>query len=236
MGRDAGSHQAGQHNADHLQRRQPQGSSGNRKHVAADEGRDLAEAAITVQPVDVGWAQPAAPPAPAATEGHRAILLECPGRREPVAVALHATASQGTLQGIQGVRLCLVLAIGVQGLAQPFLETPRHVLAVEEPREPCNQPGHQHGTQEGAVGAQEPPVLRGSAEAAQEAPDDDGSACGQEDGGGVGVVAGRQRQEAAQPHLGPEADDEHGEPGRPEDEAEGHEEQLERCHGACGGC
>lgn len=38
VGRDAGSQQAGQHNANELQQRQPQGSRGNIKHVAADEG------------------------------------------------------------------------------------------------------------------------------------------------------------------------------------------------------
>lgn len=86
-------------------------------------------------------------------------------------------------------------------------------------------------------------MLCGSAEAAQEAPDDDGSTGGQEDDRGTGVVIGRQRQVAPQRHVGPEADDKHGQPRCPEDEAEGHEGQLEQGHGvlkpwhraSCGG-
>lgn len=237
LGRDAGSQQAGQHNTDELQQRQPQGTGGDRKHVAADEGGHRAEAAVVVQAARVGRAALAAPAGPAAAEGHRAVLLQPPGRGQPVAVALHTAARQGALQRVQGVRHPVVLPVRQQRLAQPLLETLSQGLAVQQRREPGRQHGRQHGRQEGAVGAQESPVLRSGAEAAQEAPDDDGEAGGQEDGGGAGVAAGRQRQVAAQRHLGPEADDEHGQPRCPEDEAEGHEGQLEQQgHGALGPC
>lgn len=234
MGRDASSQQAGQHNADELQQCQAQGGRGDIKHVAADKGRHLAEASVLVQPVHLGWAVLATPTGPAAAEGHRAVLLQPPGRGEPVPVALHTAAGQSALQSVQGIRRRLVLPVGEQGLAQPLLEALRSVLAVAERREPRRQPGRQHGGQESAVGAEEAPVLRGGAEAAQEAPDDDGGAGSQEDGGRAGVVAGRQRQVAPQRHLGPEADDEHGQPRCPEDQAEGHERQLEHGHAATG--
>lgn len=234
MCRDAGSQQAGQHNTDELQQRQPQGSGGNIKHVGADEGGHPAEAAVGVQAARVGRAAPAAAAGPAAAEGHRAVLLPPPGRGEPVAVALHTAAGQGALQRVQGVRHPVVLPVCQQRLAQPLLEALRQALAVQERREPGRQPGRQHDGQEGAVGAQESPVLRSGAEASQEAPDDDSDAGGQEDGGGAGAVAGRERQVSAQRHLGPEADDEHGQPRCPEDEAEGHEGQLEQGHGALG--
>lgn len=57
VSRDADSHQASQHDADDLQHRQPQGSGGNAEHVAADEGRDLAEAALRVQAACAGRAE-----------------------------------------------------------------------------------------------------------------------------------------------------------------------------------
>lgn len=234
MGWDASSQQAGQHNADELQQCQAQGGRGDIKHVAADKGRHLAEASVPVQPVHLGRAALATPTGPAAAEGHRAVLLQPPGRGEPVPVALHTAAGQSALQSVQGIRRRLVLPVGEQGLAQPLLEALRSVLAVAERREPRRQPGRQHGGQESAVGAEEAPVLRGGAEAAQEAPDDDGGAGSQEDGGRAGVVAGRQRQVAPQRHLGPEADDEHGQPRCPEDQAEGHERQLEHGHAATG--
>lgn len=233
-GRDAGSQQAGQHDADELQQRQPQSRRGKVEHVGADEGRHLAEAAVAVQAACAGRATLAAPAGPTAAEGHGAVLPQPPGRGEPVAVALHAAAGQGALQSVQGVRRPLILPVGEQGPAQPLLEALRDVPAVEERREPGRQPGRKHGGQEGAIGAQEAAVLRGGAEAAQEGPDEDGGAGGQEDGGGAGAAIGRQRQVAAQGHLGPEADDEHDQPRRPEDQAEGHEGQLEHGHGARG--
>lgn len=234
VGRDAGSQQAGQHHTDELQQRQPQGSGGNVEHVGADEGGHPAEAAVGVQAARVGRAALAAAAGPAAAQGHRAVLLQPPGRGEPVAVALHTAAGQGALQRVQGVRHAVVLPVRQQRLAQPLLEALRQALAVQERREPGRQPGRQHDGQEGAVGPQESPVLRSGAEAAQEAPDDDSDAGGQEDGGGTGAVGGRERQVSAQRHLGPEADDEHGQPRCPEDEAEGHEGQLEQGHGALG--
>lgn len=234
VGRDAGSQQAGQHNADELQQRQPQGGGGNISHVAADEGGHAGEAAVAVQGARVGRAAAAAAAGPAAAEGHGAVLLQPPGRARPVAVAPHAAAGQGALQRVQRLRHAVVLAVGLQGPAQPLLEALRQGAAVQPRRQPRRQPGRQHGRQEGAVGPQQSPVLRGGAEAAQEAPDDDSHAGDQEDGGGAGVGAGRQRQVSAQRHLGPEADDEHGQPRCPEDEAEGHEGQLEQGHGALG--